>query len=105
AARPEGMRIAGAGDVGMGTINPLQKLHLDGLNSRLRLHSTQSDLWTVTEYATDAREWHTGVGGSTVFNDLNNKYYIGDFTAGQKGGGGGPKGKVGKGTNPPRAQP
>ncbi|HMG36911.1 MAG TPA: hypothetical protein VKM94_23475 [Blastocatellia bacterium] len=104
AARTERMRITGAGDVGIGTINPLQKLHLDGLNSRLRLHSTQSDLWTVTEYATDAREWHTGVGGSTVFNDLNNKYYIGDFTAGQVRMVVDPNGRVGIGTTSPGAK-
>jgi hypothetical protein len=32
----------------------------------------------VTEYITDASEWHTGVGGSAVFNELKNKYYIFD---------------------------
>ncbi|MCI0390251.1 MAG: hypothetical protein MOB07_15995, partial [Acidobacteria bacterium] len=39
--------------------------------------------WTVTEYATDARIWHAGVGGSAVPNDLKSKYYIFDVNAGR----------------------
>src|SRR5262249_55863345 len=62
-AKPSGssaremVRVSGNGNVGIdanvgiGTNTPLQKLHLYGANSRLRLQSTQRDLWTVTEYA------------------------------------------------------
>jgi hypothetical protein len=70
-----------AGNIGIGTAAPAVKLHLTGTNSRLRLQSTATNVWTVTEYRTDNRIWHTGVGGSTVFNDLKGKYYIYDGTA------------------------
>ncbi|MCI0390105.1 MAG: DUF4157 domain-containing protein [Acidobacteria bacterium] len=77
------MVIKESGNVGIGTANPVQRLHVLGDYSGIRLQSTRSDVWTVTEYATNAREWHTGVGGSTVPNDLKNKYYIYDATAGR----------------------
>ncbi len=69
------------GNVGIGTTNPARMLHLYGSNSGQRLESTLSDIWTTTEYVTNAREWHTGVGGSTVGNDVKSKYYIFDATA------------------------
>jgi hypothetical protein len=57
-------------------------LHIEQPNARLRLHSTLSTEWTVTEYQTDNRTWHTGVGGSAVPGDLQSTYYIADITAG-----------------------
>lgn len=77
------MIIKNNGNVGIGTADPGTKLHVDSEEARLRLQSSRSDLWTVTEYVTDARQWHTGVGGSAVFNGLNNKYYIYDASAGR----------------------
>ena len=71
------------GNVGIGTTNPATLLHLNSPNTLLRLESTQNDVWTVTDYKTDTREWHTGVGGSNVPNDVKNKYYIYDATANQ----------------------
>src|ERR1700736_2240540 len=56
--------------IGIGTTAPLQMLHVAGDDARLRLESSRPDEWTVTEYATDSREWHTGVGGSMVPNDV-----------------------------------
>ncbi len=76
------MRVSGTGYVGIGTDSPLQRLHLDGSTSHLRLQSRNTNVWTQTEYVTDSREWHVGVGGSAVTNDINNKYYIGDATLG-----------------------
>lgn len=72
------LSISDTGSVGVGVFTPQAKLHVGGPNTRLRLASTNNDIWTVTEYITDASEWHTGVGGSAVFNDLKNKYYIFD---------------------------
>ena len=77
------MVIKNTGNIGIGTAEPGTKLHVSSDEARLRLESSRSDLWTVTEYVTDARQWHTGVGGSNVFNGLNNKYYIFDATAGR----------------------
>jgi hypothetical protein len=71
------------GKIGIGTTAPAEKLHLSGPESRLRLQSTNSNIWTVTEYVTDNRVWHTGVGGSNVPNDVKGKYYIYDETAQQ----------------------
>lgn len=75
--------VNNAGKVGVGTTTPLTALHLSGTNSRLRLESTRNDNWTITEYRTDGREWHTGIGGSQVPFDLGGRYYIFDATAGQ----------------------
>jgi hypothetical protein len=77
------MTIKDGGNVGVGTAYPGTKLHVSADEARLRLQSSNSNLWTVTEYVTDARQWHTGVGGSTVSNGLNSKYYIYDATAGK----------------------
>ena len=74
---------ANTGNIGIGTANPLHKLHVSGPATVLRLQSTNNNVWTVTEYATDARIWHAGVGGSAVSNDLKSKYYIYDANAGR----------------------
>lgn len=71
------------GNVGIGTTSPSQMLHVSGQDARLRLDSLNASTWTTTEYKTDTREWHTGVGGSNVPNDVKGKYYIFDATAGQ----------------------
>lgn len=92
-----------AGNVGVGLANPATRLHLWGPNSRLRLTSTNSGQWTVTEYQTNNRVWHTGVGGSTVPNDLRGKYYIHDATAGADRLVIDTAGNVGIGTNSPVA--
>ncbi len=77
------MSVLPNGNVGIGTANPLHKLHINGPAVGLRIESTNNNFWTVTEYATDARIWHAGVGGSAVPDDLKNKYYIYDGTAGR----------------------
>lgn len=79
----ERMRIQPNGRVGIGTNNPQRILHVNSANSGLRLQSSGTAVWTTTEYQTDARLWHTGVGGSAVGNDVKSKYYIFDGTAGQ----------------------
>ena len=71
------------GNVGVGTATPAEKLHLSGPRSVLRLHSTAANEWSATDYLTDGRWWHTGVGGSQVPNDVAGKYYIFDATAQQ----------------------
>src|SRR5215510_10522056 len=71
------------GNIGIGTDSPLARLHLSGPDTRLRLQAESAGLYAATEYQTNGREWHTGVGGSAVFNDLKSKYYIHDGTAGQ----------------------
>jgi hypothetical protein len=71
------------GKVGVGTAAPAEKLHLNGTRSVLRLQSTAANQWSATDYVTDARSWHTGVGGSQVPNDLKGKFYVYDVTAQQ----------------------
>lgn len=97
------MVIDTVGRVGIGTTSPAQSLHVSGQDSRLRLQSTRSDIWTTTEYVTDARAWHTGVGGSTVANDVKSKYYIFDSSAGVFRMVIDTIGNVGIGTTAPRA--
>jgi hypothetical protein len=81
--------IAGLNDatsetfVGIGTPTPQLKLHVKGTESRLRLETTQSNRFSTTEYLTNARVWHTGVGGSAVTNGSAGKYYIYDGTSNQ----------------------
>jgi hypothetical protein len=71
-------RVTAGGRVGIGTTNPLQLLHLDAPSARLRLHSTQNDILTVTEYVTNTREWNVGAGGSAAANGLSNTFFIAD---------------------------
>jgi Chaperone of endosialidase/FlgD Ig-like domain len=91
------------GKIGIGTTAPAEKLHISGPESRLRLQSTNSNLWTVTEYVTDNRVWHTGVGGSNVPNDVKDKYYVYDATTGQFRMVISTDGRVGIGTTKPEA--
>jgi hypothetical protein len=72
-----------ASRIGVGTTSPLTTLHVAAAESRLRLESSASDVWTAIEYKSDGREWHTGVGGSTVINDIKNKFYVYDANAGE----------------------
>jgi hypothetical protein len=53
-----------------------------GPDTRLRVQATDSLSYAVTEYVTDGRAYHTGVGGSAVGAGLNGKYYIYDETLG-----------------------
>jgi hypothetical protein len=96
--------VDNTGNVGVGTTTPLSTLHLSGTNSRLRMESTQNDNWTTTEYRTDGREWHTGVGGSQVPNSLQSKYYVYDYTAAQPRLVVDTAGNVGVGTTAPAAR-
>jgi len=92
------------GNVGIGTVNPTVALHAFGNETRFRLQSTQSNIWTNTQYVTDAREWHTGVGGSAVTNGVNNKYYIADLSAAAFRFVVDPNGNVGIGTTNPTSK-
>lgn len=76
------MTITPAGTVGIGTPAPAVPLHVRLAWARLRLESTQNDTWPSTEYKTPGREWHVGVGGPNVPNDVKNKFYIRDHTIG-----------------------
>lgn len=80
--KSEKMRLLPDGKIGIGTKTPSTSLNIAGANSRLRLESSANDVWTTMEYKADGREWHTGVGGSAVPNDLKNKFYIHDMTSG-----------------------
>jgi hypothetical protein len=62
---------------------PQRSLHVAAPQSILRLQSTFSGAYSITEYQTDASVWQTGVGGSAVGNPLSGAYYIYDFNAGQ----------------------
>ncbi len=77
------MTLATSGNVGIGTSSPTAQLHVSGTDADLRLESTNNAVWTTTQYKTNASEWHTGVGGSSVSNDVKSKYYIFDNTASQ----------------------
>ena len=88
--------------IGIGTDTPGTKLHLSGANSRVRMQSTDPNDWTATEYVTDSRVWHTGVGGSNVSNDLKGKFYFWDQTAQQLRMVIDAEGKVGIGTYAPQ---
>jgi hypothetical protein len=54
---------------------------LEGGDTRLKVQSTAGNGFSATEYQTNEREWHTGVGGSTVGNGMESKYYIADLTS------------------------
>jgi endosialidase-like protein len=69
--------------VGIGTPTPGVRLHMKGAESRVRLETTLSSGYSTTEYVTDGRVWHTGVGGSTVANGVAGKYYIADLNTSQ----------------------
>lgn len=91
------------GHLGIGTANPGQDLHILGVDSRARLQATDGFSYAATEYLTDARIWHTGVGGSAT-PAVGNKYYIFDGTAGQFRLVVEPNGNVGIGTTIPQAK-
>jgi hypothetical protein len=71
-----------AGNVGIGIAAPSQDLHISSLDARLRLEATDTFSYAATEYSSDARTWHTGVGGASTPN-VNGKYYVFDGNAGQ----------------------
>lgn len=76
------LSLSTAGNVGIGTAFPLQKLHIFGLDSRLRVQSTANFGYAATEYQSDARTWQVGAGGSSA-GTISGKYYVFDANAGQ----------------------
>ena len=75
--------IRASGGVGIGTTSPQTAVHVLAPEARLRLESTSDSAYSTLEYASSDRVWHTGIGGPAVVNQLNDKYYIYDATAGQ----------------------
>ena len=75
--------VRASGGVGIGTPSPQTSVHIASPEARLRLESTLAAAYSAIEYSTPDRVWHTGIGGSAVVNQLDNKYYIYDATAGQ----------------------
>jgi hypothetical protein len=75
--------IRASGGVGIGTSSPQAIVHVAAPEARLRLESASASAYSALEYSTVDRTWHTGVGGSAVVNQLDNKYYIYDATARQ----------------------
>ncbi len=76
------MAIDTSGNVGIGELSPAVPLHVSPGWGRLRVESTENNVWSTMELKTPEREWHTGVGGPSVFNDVKNKFYIRDHTVG-----------------------
>jgi hypothetical protein len=76
-------RVNVNGNLGIGTSEPQQKLHLSGPDSRLRITSTSGSSYPEIQYQTDWRMWNTGVGGSAVTSPVNGKYYVYDASAGE----------------------
>jgi len=72
--------IVAGGNMGVGTTAPAYRVHVVSPESRLRLETTSGFNYAATEYATDARTWHSGTAGSGVINGLSGKYYIFDGT-------------------------
>lgn len=95
--------IRAAGGVGIGTGAPATKLHVSDTEARLRLQSTAANAYAVTEHQTDARVWHSGVGGSAT-GSLADKYYLYDASAGQTRLVVDTAGNVGIGTSSPAAK-
>ena len=91
------------GNVGIGTANPGQDLHIVGTDVRARLQATDNASYAATEYVTGGRTWHTGVGGSAT-PSVASKYYIFDDTASQFRVVVEPNGNVGLGTTTPQAK-
>ena len=83
AMQTRGVHVDGLNQVGLGTAAPQRSLHVAAPQSILRLQSTFSGAYSITEYQTDASVWQTGVGGSAVGNPLSGAYYIYDFGAQQ----------------------
>ncbi len=95
--------ITTSGNVGIGTSNPQQKVHLFGSDTHLRIQATDSTGYAVTEYQSNNRLWHTGVGGSAPGSTLSGKYYVFDASAGQARMVADTIGNVGIGTTTPGA--
>ena len=76
------LSLSTAGNVGIGTAFPQQKVHISGFDSRLRVQSTSSSGFAATEYQSDGRTWQVGAGGSSV-GAISGKYYVFDANAGQ----------------------
>ncbi len=98
-----GNQTFSSGSIGIGTGAPATKLHVSDAESRLRLQSTAANAYAVTEYQTDARTWHSGVGGSAT-GPLADKYYLYDANAGQTRLVVDQTGNVGVGTTSPAAK-
>ncbi len=76
------LTVGTSGQVGIGATSPAVPLHVSSGWGQLRVESTQNNVWSTVELKTPAREWHAGVGGPNLPNDIKNKYYIRDHTIG-----------------------
>jgi hypothetical protein len=73
----EWMRITSAGNVGIGTTSPSEKLHIVGSTAVQIIQSTTAGLNSTLKFTTTARTW--GIGANMALSNSNLEIY--DYTA------------------------
>jgi len=71
------MTLTSSGNVGIGTDNPSEKLHIVG---NIQLEDNNASGYAQTFFKGDSRQYNVGVGGSST-NNFANKFYIYDNNA------------------------